>query len=77
MRLGDSEHRQSLGQILLHPPRELRRTLSISLDSRIQPPLGRLQVGRVEHVANRLGDLGFHVGLGHIRLSILLKMELA
>ena len=74
---GEGESGEALGEVFLHPGGEFGGGDGVSGDDFFEAGLGGEPIRAIEHGADGVGDRGALVQAGHIRLGVLLEMELA
>ena len=74
---GEGERGKALREVFLHPGGEFGGGGGVGGDDFFEAGLGGEAIGAIEHGADGVGDGGALVQARHIRLGVLLEMELA
>lgn len=74
---GQGQDGQALWQVFLHPGGKFRDAFGVVRDDFLEAGFGRGAAGAVKHAADGVGDFLPLLEPGHIRLGVLLEMELA
>jgi hypothetical protein len=74
---GEGERGKALGEVFLHPGGEFGGGGGVGGDDFFEAGLGGEPIRAIEHGADGVGDWGALVQAGHMRLGVLLEMELA